>query len=89
MVAPDQIKKEGKIGQQEVLKCLEKHKKPMSGKEIAEALDQCDKKVYFIISKLLKYGEIFAKEIPTEIAWKEYGSKRRMCLYSYKEEWFE
>jgi len=78
-----------KIGQAEIIECLEKNKKAMTGKEIAEYLNQCDKKIYFLLNKLLKWHEIQVKEIPSEVANERYGIKRRLFIYSIKEEWFK
>ena len=69
------------MGQYEVLRILERNAKPMSRKEIAEAVKQSPNKVSMILKRLLIYGEVKFIELDRRKAWKNYGSKRRMRLY--------
>lgn len=78
-----------KISQQEVLDCLEKEKRPMSVKQIAEIIGRRDKKIYPLINKLLKWNEVFYKEITAEQAIRHFNCKRRMFIYSFKQEWLD
>lgn len=77
------------MSQEEIEKCLMKSERPMTAKEIAEELGiDKHKKIYPLINKLLRWNEIYSMELSSELAMKKYNCKRRMCVYSYKEEWF-
>lgn len=78
-----------KIGQQEVLDCLEKGGKAMSARQIAELLGDNDKKIYPLLNKLMKWDEIYAKEVSCEVAIKKFGCKRRMYVYSSNKKWLK
>lgn len=69
------------MGQEEVIKFLEKQKNPLSSGEIASAMNENKNKISVIISKLLKHGEINYIEINRLKALDNYGCKRRMKLY--------
>ena len=53
----------GKIGQAEVVKCLEKHDKPISRKQIAEELGYDVIKVSHTVKKLLDNDDIKCIEL--------------------------
>jgi len=69
------------MGQEEVLKVLEKAKIPLAVSEIAELLSERTCKISLTLSKLLKYSEIEFIEIDRVEAMKRYGCKHRMKLY--------
>jgi predicted transcriptional regulator len=69
------------LGQNDVIQLLEKANKPLSRKEIAEALGWRETKVTDIICKLLQYNEVKCQELTHEYALKFYGCKRKMRIY--------
>lgn len=71
------------MGQTEILNLLKKTKKPMSAKEIAEALNYTSQKVCTRLNSLIKYREVFIKEITREEAMEKYNYfiPRRINLY--------
>ena len=72
------------MGQDEILRILEKFKKPMSRKEIALELDASIFKVSHLIRCLLDHHEIKCIEIDRLEAKKMFGENapcRRMRLY--------
>lgn len=72
------------MGQGEVLDVLRKRGKPMSRREIAEALDCCPIQVSHIINRLKKFGEVGEKNLDRKEAYnyhKEIKVHHRMKLY--------
>lgn len=72
------------MSQEEVIDLLEKVKKPMSAREISEALDIAFALVSCNIKKLVKANEIKIIELTREEAAERYHStnfKRRMRLF--------
>lgn len=72
------------MGQQEVIKFLEKQNDPMTSGEVAKKMNECPKKICAIIRKLLKFHEIETIEIDRMKAKERCGSRRRVCLYYIK-----
>lgn len=64
------------MGQTEILECLEKHKFPISRKQISEELDYDPIKVSHLIQKLLKKAEIKCIELDRIQAGKMLGLNR-------------
>lgn len=73
-----------KIGQSEVIKFLEKQKKPLIRSEIAEALKERPGKISFILSKLIEHEEIEYIQLDYKESQKKYGLKRRTKVYFLK-----
>jgi len=73
------------MGQEEVYQTLKQIGKPLSAKEIAEAINCSMKIVFDSLNRLLKYGEVSIIEIPRGKAMRLYHSKRRMRLYYVEE----
>ena len=72
------------MGQLEILKCLEKHKKPISRKQISKETDYDVTKVSHLVKKLLKRKEIKYIELDRIQAGKMLGMKfsfRRTRFY--------
>ncbi len=72
------------LGQDEIIKCLEKHNKPISRKEIAKQTDYDVVKVSHLIKKLLNKEEIKCIELDRIQAGKMLGlgrSFRRTRFY--------
>jgi hypothetical protein len=72
------------MSQEEVVELLEKVKKPLSAREISEALDIAFALVSCNIKKLVKANEIKIIELTREEAAERYHStnfKRRMRLF--------
>ncbi len=64
------------LGQDEIIKCLEKHKKPISRKQIAEEIDYPVVKVSHLIKKLLNNQEVRCIELNRIQAGKMLGLGR-------------
>lgn len=69
------------MGQEDIIKLLEKETKPLTRKEIAELLEENASKISRILQTLLKFNEINYIEIDRKEAMKSYGCKRRMKKY--------
>lgn len=66
------------MGQGEVLKFLEKCVKPMSGKQIAEALDESAIQISYALKRLLKFRDIECIELDRHEAAK-YLNDSKLC----------
>jgi hypothetical protein len=69
------------MGQEEVIKFLEHTDKPMSAREVSEAMHESFDKVIKAMAKLLKYNEVGFVELDRLIANEHFGCKRKMKLY--------
>ena len=73
------------MSQQEVLEVLEKHRVPLSLKEICEILGDInfpnETKISATIKRMMDYDEIKVIELDRKLAMKFYKCKRRMRLY--------
>ena len=69
------------MGQEEIIVCLTKEKKPLARKEIAKQTGINPIHVSHLLNKLLKHKEIKCMEIDRHQAKKFYNVKRRMLLY--------
>ena len=69
------------MGQEEVLKVLEKEGKPLSRREISLILNERVEKISSDLRQLIKFKEIKFKVIYSGEALKIYQSKRKMRLY--------
>lgn len=61
----------------------------MSAREIAEELGGSRNKIYPLLNKLLRWKEVYSKEIPAELSMKLFNSDRRMYIFSYKIEYLD
>lgn len=69
------------MGQEEVIKALEKSRVPLSAEEIAQEIGTTIIKACMDIAPLLKFHEIECIELDRKLAAKFYHSKRKMRLY--------
>lgn len=69
----------------EIIELLRKVKKPLGRTEIAAKLKTTPIKISLAIKNLIKYNEIKCIEINRWQAKQEFGSKRRMRLYYYRD----
>jgi len=72
------------MGQGEIIKCLEKHKEPISRRHIAKEINYDVVKVSHLLKKLLSKGEIKCIELDRVQAGKMLGMKsafRRTRFY--------
>ena len=69
------------MGQEDIIICLKKLKKPLSRSDIAKQTGINPIHVSHLLNKLLKHKEIKCMEIDRHQATKFYNVKRRMLLY--------
>lgn len=67
--------------QQEIITLLEKMKKPLTAKEIADLLEASITNIRNDLRKMLHYGEVEFCEIDKDIALKFFNSKRRLRVF--------
>jgi hypothetical protein len=72
------------MGQSDILKLLEKEEKPLPVGMIAKKLNENQKKISLLLSKLLKFNEVDCVEIDRLEALSKYGCKRRLRLWYVK-----
>ena len=69
------------MGQYEVITFLKKQKQPLSRREIAEKMKECETKISAILRKLCDYNEVKSIEINRLEAMIKYNSKRRLKVF--------
>lgn len=69
------------MGQEEIIKVLEKSDIPLSARQIAEALDDNFSKVCSLINKLMNSNDIFPLDVSYDKALQYFGSTRRLRVY--------
>jgi len=69
------------MSQQDVIKILEKNKKPLAVIDIAKLINDDPYKVSKELARMLKYSEVYFIEIDRFEAMKRYNCKRRMRLW--------
>ena len=69
------------MGQEEIIELLEEKREPLTGKEIAELLEEPINKIFKILGVLVERKEIKSIELDRRLSMKFYKCKRRMKLY--------
>ena len=69
------------MGQGDVIEFLRKQKEPLSRREIAEKMNECDTKISAILRKLCEYEEVHSIEIDRLEAMIKYNSKRGLKVF--------
>jgi hypothetical protein len=69
------------MGQENIVKALEKSRVPLSANEIAKEIDDTIISVCRGLSQMLKYNEIKCIELNKDLSYKFYKCKRKMRLY--------
>ncbi len=72
------------MGQEQVVKLLEKCGEPLTRTEIADKLDARPTFISKILKKLCDNGEVGCRKIRYNIARKKYGSLRSLKVYFLK-----
>ena len=69
------------MGQEEIVNLLEEKREPLTGREIAEMLEEPISKIFKILGVLVERKEIKSIELDRKLSMKFYKCKRRMRLY--------